>query len=60
MLEQIVIEDWDDNIYAILPDEYTDDSKNELMTVVIWYVISISGQVSDRIICTVKVDETSL
>ena len=41
VLEQIVIEVGEDKIYAILADECTDDTVNELMTVVIRYVNSL-------------------
>ena len=59
VLEQIVIEVGEDKIYTILVDECTHVKGNELMIVVIWYVNSLSGKISERTIGMVKVDNTT-
>ena len=59
VLELITEEVGTDRIYAILADECTDVTGSELMTVVIRYVSSTSGKISERTIGTVKVDDTT-
>ena len=61
VLEQIVIKVGEDKIYSIVADECTNISGNKLMTVVIQYVnyLYLSGQISERIIGTIKVDDTT-
>ena len=54
-----MIEVGDDQIYAILADEYTNVEGNELMTIFIWYISCLSGEISERMIGTVKLDNTS-
>ena len=54
VLELITIEVGNDKIYAILADECTDVTGTELMTVVIRYVSSTSGMISERTIGTVR------
>ena len=55
----MTIEISNDKIYATLVDECTDVMGSELMTVVIRYMSSISGEISERTIGTVRVDDTS-
>ena len=59
VLEFITIEVGNDKIYEILADECTYVTGPDLITVVIRYVISTSGKISEKKIGTVKVDATS-
>ena len=59
MLELITKEVGTDKIYAILADECTNVTGSELMAVVIRYVSSTSGKISERTIGTVKVGDTT-
>ena len=54
----MVIELGSDPIYALLADECTDISGKQMMTVVIRYVSSTSGKISERTIGTVRVNNT--
>ena len=48
-----------DHIYAIYADECNDMEGEKLMTIVIWCVSCLSGEISERIVGTVKVDDSS-
>ena len=58
VLDEIVKEVGEDKIFAVLADEATDVTGQERMTIVIRYVNCFNGNISERTIGTVKIDDT--
>ena len=58
VLEEIVKEISSEKNYAILADEATAVNGNESMTVVICYVSCLTGQICERAIGTVAINNT--
>ena len=59
VLEQIVIEVRDDRIFDILANDCTDVEGKGLMRIFIWYVSCLSGEILERAIGTINIDDIS-
>ena len=59
VLEKFVIEIREDKLYIILADECTNVSRNKLIVMVNYYINSISDEIAEIIISTVKVNAIS-